>query len=592
LLVLWLPLAVAAQSPAADESAGGAGGDNPAAEVTASPVETPPEAAAAGEAAADPSAAAASEAEAAGSELVGWERRIDDFFEANVVGPISSLIFYDFGTGPTTDKDGNTEPGWLQTAAAPEGVSVPFVVLWLLLGGVFLTLRMGFINLRGFKHAIELTRGDYDDPDEPGEVSHFQALTTALSATVGLGNIGGVAVAIGIGGPGAALWLIIVGVIGMSTKFTECTLGQIYRTVDRDGHVLGGPMRYLRRGIEEMGWGIFGKGLGGTLALIFAVLCIGASFGGGNAYQINQSLAAVRGGVDFIDRFPWVYGLVMAVMVGLVIIGGIRSIGAVASRIVPLMCAAYMAAALFILASNVTEVPAAFASIFTEAFRPQAAYGGILGVMVVGIQRAAFSNEAGVGSAPIAHSAAKTARPVSEGIVALLEPFIDTVLVCTTTALVILITGAHTNPENAEIIASNEGAALTLSAFQTGGYEWFGYVLYAAVVLFAFSTCISWSYYGERCFVQLFGAGSSIIFKGIFLVFTFLGSIITATNVLDFSDLMLLGMCLPNLLGVFILSGVVKRRLDVYWAEYKAGELNLASTRAERAAAARAKAGE
>jgi AGCS family alanine or glycine:cation symporter len=263
----------------------------------------------------------------------------------------------------------------------------------------------------------------------------------------------------------------------------------------------------------------------------------------------------------------------MAVMVGIVIVGGIRSIGAVAGRIVPFMCMAYVVAALYILAVNASDIPAAFQKIFVEAFSPNAAFGGFLGIVVIGIQRAVFSNEAGVGSAAIAHSAAKTDEPVSEGIVALLEPFIDTVVVCTITALVVIVTGAYEAPEMKDAIADSQGAKLTLYAFITGGHDWFRYILYLAVVLFAYSTCISWSYYGERCWVELFGARTSIVYKVLFLGFTILGSIITRGNVLAFSDLMILGMSFPNLLGVFILSGMVKRQLDLYWGKYKRGEI-------------------
>ncbi len=482
----------------------------------------------------------------------GWMAKVDGWFGRYVVAPIARLLFFDFGTAR-----------WL-------GTSIPFVVVWLLAGGIFLTLRMGFINVRAFGHAVRLIRGDYDDPDDVGEVSHFQALSAALSATVGLGNIAGVAIAIGTGGPGACFWIIIVGLLGMTAKFSECTLGQLYRVRDEDGHVLGGPMRYLKTGLNDIGLGP----LGTVLATAFMVLCIGASFGGGNAFQVGQSLEAIRG--DYIPVLvdsPWIYGIVMAVAVGLVIIGGIRSIGAVASRIVPVMCLLYVAAAMYILAVHVTEIPAAFATIVREAFTPQAAYGSFLGVLVIGIKRAVFSNEAGVGSAAIAHSAARTDEPVSEGIVALLEPFIDTVVVCTITALVVIVTGAYQAPEMADAIENNEGAKVTLHAFVLGGHDWFRYVLYAAVVLFAYSTCISWSYYGERCWVQLFGARTSIVYKLLFLLFTFLGSVVTRGNILDFSDLMILGMSFPNLLGVFLLSGIVRHQLDKYWGKVQRGEL-------------------
>ncbi len=475
-----------------------------------------------------------------------WIQSIDGWFGKYLVTPIATIFFFDFGTG------------------------VPFIVIWLLAGGLFLTLRMGFINIRAFRHAINLTRGLYDNPNEPGEVTHFQALSAALSATVGLGNIAGVAIAIGTGGPGASFWILAVGLLGMSAKFTECTLGQLYRVTDADGHVLGGPMRYLRVGLKEMGLGP----LGNVLAGLFMILCIGASFGGGNAFQVGQSLDAIRGNEGLLADSPWIYGLIMAAAVGVVIIGGIKSIGAVASRIVPVMCLLYVTAALYILVRNFGAIPDAAATIIREAFTPNAAYGGFLGVMVIGIKRAVFSNEAGIGSAAIAHSAAKTDEPVSEGIVALLEPFIDTVAVCTITSLVVIVTGAYPAPEMASAIENNEGARLTLYAFVTGGHDWFRYILYFAVVLFAYSTCISWSYYGERCWVQLFGVRTSLIYKLLFLVFTFLGSIVTRGNILEFSDLMILGMSFPNLLGVFLLSGVVKRALDTYWAKYKSGELD------------------
>lgn len=510
---------------------------------------------------------------------VSWSKKIDKAFGDWLVSPVASVIFFDFYTGPrevetdALDADGNpikeTNPGWLRTTRYPNGVSIPFVVIWLFFGALFLTLRMGFINIRGFRHAIDLTRGIYDTPDEPGEVTHFQALAAALSATVGLGNIAGVAIAIGTGGPGACFWIILVGLLGMTSKFAECTLGQIYRVRDEQGHVLGGPMRYLKIGLGDIGLG----SLGSVLAIVFMLLCIGASFGGGNAFQVGQSLEAIRGDEGLLRDSPWIYGLIMAAAVGFVIIGGIKSIGAVAGRIVPFMCVLYVVAAVYILILNATAIPAAIGLIIREAFSPTAAYGGFLGVLVIGIKRAVFSNEAGVGSAAIAHSAAKTDEPVSEGIVALLEPFIDTVVVCTITALVVIVTGAYNAPEMADAISNNEGAKVTLHAFVTGGHDWFRYILYFAVVLFAYSTCISWSYYGERCWAQLFGARTSIVYRLLFLVFTFLGSIVTRGNVLDFSDLMILGMSFPNLLGVFLLSGIVKRQLDVYWQKYQNNEI-------------------
>lgn len=491
---------------------------------------------------------AASDEAPANEPEASWMDRVDGIFGL-FVAAIGKVIFFNV------------------YQSADGAVSIPFVVLWLFGGAFFLTLKMGFINVRGFAHAIRLTRGDYDESAHAGDVSHFQALAAALSATVGLGNIAGVAIAIGSGGPGASFWIIVCGLFGMSAKFAECTLAQLYRAQDKKGKILGGPMRYLRFGLADLGWPVLGR----VLAVVFMVLCIGASFGGGNAFQVGQSLDTIRDQFTLIDRHPWIYGLTMVVFVGLVILGGIKSIGKVAGTLVPFMCGAYLLAAVSILLMHLTEIPAAAALIISEAFTPTAIKGGFLGVLVIGVQRALFSNEAGIGSAAIVHSAAKTDEPVSEGIVALLEPFIDTVIVCTITALVVVVTKVYADPEMASVIANKEGARLTLAAFTTGGYDWFKYILYLTVVLFAYSTCISWSYYGERCWTELFGASTSIIYKLLFLGFTFLGSIVTRGNILDFSDLMLLGMGLPNLLGVFMLSGVVRRALDDYWMRYKSG---------------------
>ena len=450
---------------------------------------------------------------------------------------------------------------WIDT------VQLPFIVIWLIVAAVFLTVRMRFINLLGFWHALRVVAGRYTDPNEPGDVSHFQALTTALSATVGLGNIAGVAIAITLGGPGATFWMIVAGLIGMTAKFTECTLGQMYRTIGSDGRVLGGPIRYLSQGLSERGM----PGTGRFLAVAFAVLCIGGSFGGGNSFQVNQSMSAIQETVPWLADAPWAYGLLMTTLVGIVIIGGIKRIANVTSRLIPFMSAIYIAASLVVIIANLSVVPEALVAIFVQAFSPEAAYGGFIGVLVTGFQRAAFSNEAGIGSASIAHSAARTKHPVREGFVALLEPFIDTVVICTMTALVIIITGAYNNPDYAQLITNAQGAALTSRAFSEYS-TWFPYVLSLAVLLFALSTMISWSYYGERCSVWLFGPAASKYYKVAFLFFAFLGSIVTATNVLDFGDLMLLGMALPNLVGIYLLQGKVRTALDDYWQRLRAGE--------------------
>lgn len=475
------------------------------------------------------------------SNASSLQKKIDSFFGDYIVSPLAAILFWPV-----------------------PGLDIPLVVAWLLAGAVFFTIKLRFVNIRLFIHAIELVLGKHDKPGQIGEVSHFQALTTALSATVGLGNIAGVAIAIGTGGPGATFWMILVGFLGMSSKFTECTLGQKYRKVRKDGRIMGGAMHYLSEGLKEKKLG----GLGGFLAGLFCLLCIGGSFGGGNAFQIVQSLDLIKTVFPSLNEFSWVYGLVMCLLVGLVIVGGIKSISRVASYIVPFMCAVYLLACAFILLVNIEEIPNAFALIFEQAFSPDAAFGGFLGVLIIGIKRAVFSNEAGIGSAAIAHSAAKVSHPVEEGTVALLEPFIDTIVVCTMTALVIIITGAYLDPLNSTMILNNQGGALT-SAAMGSVISWFPYILSFAVFLFAFSTMISWSYYGERCWAYLFGDRSSIIYKFLFLIFTFLGSIITATNILDFSDLMILGMAFPNILGLIILSNNVKNYLTEYETSIK-----------------------
>lgn len=453
-----------------------------------------------------------------------------------------------------------------------EGVEAPLAVVWLIFGALFFTFKMGFINIRGFIHAVELTLGRFESKDSQGEVSHFKALATALSATVGLGNIAGVAIAVSIGGPGATFWMIIAGFLGMSSKFTECTLAQIYRTVRPDGHVMGGPMLYLEEGLKKKGMGTLGK----ILAAVFAVLCIGGSFGGGGSFQVNQSLNAIGEVAPFLLEYRWVYGLIMALLVAVVIIGGIKRIAGVAEKVVPLMCAVYLLMAFYVLFVNADLIPFAFSQIFSQAFAPQSMYGGFLGVLITGFRRAAFSNEAGVGSAAIAHSAAKSEYPIQEGLVSLLEPFIDTVVICTITALVIIITGAYNNPEYSDLIHSRNGAALTSRALAEA-HQFFPYVLSGMVFLFAFSTIISWSYYGERSFTFLFGEKHSLTYKVLLTTVVFLGAITTSINVLEFGDLMILGMAFPSIIGSLFLSGEVKTKLDEYRALLRSGAIKRSS---------------
>ena len=470
------------------------------------------------------------------------------------MGPIATVMFWDVMFWDNNQEDNR---------------SFPFVVLWLVLGAIFFTFKMGFVNIRGFWHGVRLVRGKYSSKEDAGhgEVSHFQALSSALSATVGLGNIAGVAIAVGTGGPGAIFWLIVAGFLGMSSKFTECTLGQAYKQTREDGRVMGGAMYYLSNGLSDLKMPTLGK----VLAAMFCVLCIGGSFGGGNSFQVNQSLNAVQATVPFFAENPAIYGVIMTVAVGIVILGGITRIASVAEKIVPTMCGVYVLACLYIILSHASAIPEAIGLIVEGAFNADSMYGGFLGVLVIGFKRAAFSNEAGVGSAAIAHSAARTKIPVREGFVSLLEPFIDTIVVCTMTGLVIVMTGAYDMDKYGDLIRTNKGAALTSAAFESV-IPWFPYLLSAAVILFAFSTMISWSYYGERCSCYLFGDKATLPYRFLFLGMTFLGSVITSTNVLDLSDLMILGMAFPNILGVVLLSGKVKGWLDDYMRRLSSGE--------------------
>jgi AGCS family alanine or glycine:cation symporter len=473
---------------------------------------------------------------------------LEEQFGRYLVDPIGAVLFWDIA--------------FWDNAAGDAGLNLPLLVVWLIIGATYFTLRFRFVNVRAFRHAIDCVRGRYTRPDDPGEISHFQALAAALSATVGLGNIAGVAVAVGIGGPGAVFWMVLAGALGMSSKFAECTLGQKYRIVRGDGHVSGGPMHYLRDGLAELRLPRFGR----ALAVVFAFMCIGGSLGGGNMFQANQSYQQVASVLPLLAGTTGsiVFGLILAFFVGLVIIGGIRRIGEVAAVIVPVMCAVYLLCGFWILITHASELGHGLSTIVRSAFRPDAAFGGFAGVLIQGFKRAAFSNEAGVGSAAIAHSAAATPEPVREGLVALLEPFIDTLVVCTMTGLVLVVTGAYAAPN------VGSGIAMTSWAFATV-FPWFPIVLSFIAVLFAFSTMISWSYYGEQCWANLFGIRSILGYKLLFLLFVWLGAIFAAEKVIEFGDLMILGMAFPNMAGVFLLSGRVKADLDDYLARLRAG---------------------
>lgn len=514
-----------------------------------------------------------------------------------------------------------------------EGPEVPFLVALLLGGALFFTLWYRFINFRGFGHALQVVAGKFDNPEDKGEISHFRALTSALSATVGLGNIAGVAIAIRTGGPGAVFWMWVAAIFGMSAKFSSCTLAQLYRQENKDGSISGGPMYYLDLGLKDLGLPIFGKVLG----VVFAVMVMCGAIGGGNMFQANQTVEVITdtfkldmdaelttaefqalvvanpanaevltnlardvngtvhlhlddlnaadkvalgdqyGQLKSAAGMPakWGIGIIMAILAGVVILGGIKRIGAATSKIVPLMCGLYVLASLFVLLTNASGIPACFGVIFQQAFTGAAMGGGLIGVMVVGIQRAAFSNEAGLGSAAIAHAAAKTDEPVREGMVAMIGPFIDTIVVCTMTALVVIITGAWQNPE----LTSASGVSLTSAAFKSS-ISWFPYVLTACVALFAYSTLISWCYYGERGWIYLLdhvgegiGLKSVVVFRLVFVLCIIVGAINSLTDVLNFSDVMILSMCLPNILGSIILAPTVFRHAKDYLGRLKSGEI-------------------
>ena len=479
----------------------------------------------------------------------GLDQRIDEAFQP-ISDIFSGLVFFPIGDSP-------------------------FVIYLLVGSALFFTFVFLFPNVRYFVTAINVVRGKYDNLEKTessskdGEVSHFQALATAVSGTVGNGNIAGVALAIALGGPGATFWMIVCGLIGMSTKFVECTLGVHYRDVDKDGVVYGGPMYYLTKGLKEKGFEKLGK----VAAVIFAICCIGGSFGGGNAAQSNQAAIVLKDLLGYDSTFAGaMIGLILAILVGIIIIGGIKRIASVTEKVVPFMALLYILACLYIIGSNFSFIDDAFKLIITEAFNPTAiGVGGIIGVLMIGFQRAAFSNEAGAGSASIAHSAVKTKYAASEGLVALLEPFIDTVVICTMTALVIIIfnsSGAFLYGGEGGVMIDGvmyEGAGITQKAFDQyiPGSEYF---LTTAVVLFAVSTMISWSYYGIQSWKYLFGKGkvADMVYKFMFLAFIIIGSAASMNSIWAFSDAMIFAMVFPNMIGLYFLFPVVREQLNKY----------------------------
>nr|WP_321231195.1 alanine/glycine:cation symporter family protein [uncultured Psychroserpens sp.] len=512
---------------------------------------------------------------------------------ARELSSANSNIKIDGGSFVVAKKD---VPDMVALKATAPFTTIYWVLFPLIIGAIYFTIYFNFINFRGFFTSVNIVRGKYDELDHhesligagdstpggdnietiaienhEGEVSHFQALTAALSATVGLGNIAGVAIAVSIGGAGATFWMIVAGFLGMASKFVECTLGVKYRDIAEDGTVYGGPMYYLTKGLKEKGLG----GLGKVLAVLFAIFVIGGSFGGGNMFQVNQAFQLVEnitgGKESFLNGNGWAFGLVMAILVGIVIIGGIKKIAKVTDKIVPFMVVIYVAASLFVIFSKFDMIGDAFLAIWNGAFSPKGIAGGAIGVLIQGFRRAAFSNEAGIGSASIAHSAVKTKYAASEGMVALLEPFIDTVIVCTMTALVLIITG-FVDPLNPP---SNDAQAilLTSSAFESS-ISWFPYVLTVAVVLFAFSSMISWSYYGFQGWTFLFGRSkkTEYTYKVIFCIFVIIGAAASLDSVIGFSDAMVFAMMVPNMVGLILLAPKVKQELNKYMAAIKANK--------------------
>ena len=502
-------------------------------------------------------------------------------FLAKVNSKIFTVLFFDVTRGSVqideVNRDGSPVLDGSGTAKK-KTIQVPFIVLVLMLGAIFFTFWYRWINIRGFKHAIDVIRGKHDKPEDTGEISHFRALTSALSATVGLGNIAGVAVAIQLGGPGAVFWMLIAAVFGMTAKFSSCTLSQMYRKINADGTVSGGPMYYLDIGLSESRYkGL--KVLGKVLAVMYALMIMGGAIGGGNMFQANQTAEAFASTFEISDTgtWNWVIGITLAIGVGVVIIGGIKRIGAATSKIVPFMCGIYVLASIFIILTHISQIPETIRLIFTMAFTKNAYYGGFFGVLIMGVRRAAFSNEAGLGSAAIAHAAAKTEEPVREGIVGMIGPFIDTIIVCFMTAMVVIITGTWNDPS----ISQSAGVTLTTEAFGSV-IGWFPYILTLCIGLFAYSTMISWCYYGERGWIYLldhigeegYGLKTVVLFRIIFVIFIVVGAVSKLSDVLDFSDAMIFSMAFPNIVGSIFLAPKVLKKVRDYWERYQSGEMN------------------
>ncbi len=458
----------------------------------------------------------------------------------------------------------------------PRGVSVPFIACWLLLGSLALTLRMKLINIRGLLHAVPLAFGRYGESSFAGELSKVKAFTTSMASTIGLGSITAVALAVGMAGPGAAFWIMVCGILGMSLKFTECSLAQFFRRVNADGTIIGGPMRSMSSGFKQVrvlgfSFALFGRFLG----MVFAWICLVAAMFVGSAFQVNQSLKSlqVAPGLELLKSEPWIYGLAMACLVGLIVFGSVRWLGTVTQVLTPLALLLYLAACTWVIGTNLPQAQVVLSAIFTDAFKPQTAVlGGLAGFVVLGVTQATFSTDAGLGTSAIVHAAARCDEPTREGLLAMLETFIVGVVLVLLTALTIGVTGVATDDSGQLMVANSEGSALLMSAFAVGMPAVLTYLLHGALWLFAFSACIAWAFIGERCITYLFGANYSLPYKFTFLAFTFLGSVVATNNLMTFSQLLLLTLAIPNLIAMFFLHGIVAEELDDYWRRLRSGK--------------------
>ena len=470
----------------------------------------------------------------------------------------------------------------------PRGVGIPFIACWLLLGGIILTLRMKFINIRGFFHAVAIALGRYRDSSQPGEISHVRAFTTSLASTMGLGAIGAVVIAVGVAGPGAAFWIMISALLGMSLKFSECSLAQIHRRVGSDGTVLGGAMRSMSHGFKQKrAFGLSLAPLGKTLGFCFAIICMIVALVAGNAFQVSQSLASLQtvNGLEVLQTQPWLFGAAMTVLVSFVVFGSARWLGRVTQLLTPLALLLYIAACAFVISTHWPQAQSAFTAIFTEAFNIRSAMlGGLVGVVVIGLSQATLSTDAGLGTSSIIHAAARSDEPTREGIIAMLETFVVGVVLCLLTAMTISVSGAASSDAGQSMIENKQATSLLMSAFANDLPPGLAYAVLGAFCIFAFSACIAWCYVGERCLAHLIGPSFGPLYKIVFVIFTFLGSVLAVNNLMTLSQLLLLVLAIPNMIAVICLHGIVAEELDDYWARLRAGKFKRSRVKIKKTA--------